>query len=330
MLRSSHRYVAEASDSSGRRLGDLTLAPDFGPAAECTHLEGVRRGYLPALLHHGPAVVVPVFEDPPYVANVQIRFDDADPAFEPPFIPWSYFQPWVEDSAGSLVRAGALGRGDSFVYRICAFPDASGSVGPGPDAEPVAMDLERVALAPRIARATPSGSAASVQKDFPVFVHRTVLDEARGLARAARDRETGGILVGHLHRDTDSSEVHLEITAQITAIYARAGPAHLEFTPETWSAVGDALTLRSRGERILGWWHYHPYFCRQCAPARRRHCPFSQPFFSRDDRELHGVVFYGAYNVALLVSDLGQTRLSCDWFGWRHGSIEARDCYLLP
>ena len=95
------------------------------------------------------------------------------------------------------------------------------------------------------------------------------------------------------------------------------------------SAVSDALALRNRNEIWLGWHHYHPFFCRRCERARRARCALSRPFFSRDDCELHRTVFDAAFSVALLLSDVGEESLRYDWFGWRHGRIAARGCYLL-
>jgi proteasome lid subunit RPN8/RPN11 len=337
-LRNFHRYVAEASSREGRRLGELPLTPDFTPAGEWSHLQGVRRGVLPALAHHGPGAVEPIFDGapgPPYVAGIRVHFDAAEPAYELPMIPWSYFQPCVECTATRLVEDGTLRTGESFVYRISAFPvpgehpvtDAAprGAV----HESPAPLALDSAPLASRLAHVERLCQAAWSAADLPLFVQPDVLDEATERARAAPDHETGGILVGHLVRDTDSPELYVEITAQIPALHARAGRTHLSFSPETWSAVSDALALRRRDEMWLGWWHSHPFFCRHCDAARRRLCTLSRPFFSRDDCELHRAVFDTAFSVALLLSNVGEGSLRYDWFGWRHGSIAPRGCYLL-
>jgi proteasome lid subunit RPN8/RPN11 len=337
-LRTNHRYVAEASASDGRRLGELVLAPDFTPAAEWSHLQGVRLGAFPALAHHGPCVVEPAYDETlgrPYVAGIRVRFEAADPAYEAPLIPWSYFQQCVEGSAKRLVVDGALRAGEAFVYRICAFP-AHGEQPAAAAAPEIAVDeacvalaLEHAALAPRLARAQRMCEAAWNTADFPLFVQPTVLDQTIEMARAAGEHETGGILVGHVRRDTASCEIHAEITAQIPATHAHAGPTHLRFTAQTWSAVSDALALRGRNEIWLGWHHYHPFFCRRCDPARRHQCVLSRPFFSREDCELHRTVFDAAFSVALLLTDIGEESPSCDWFGWRRGRVAARGCYLM-
>jgi hypothetical protein len=333
-LRTRHRYVAEASDRNGRRLGELVLEPDFTPAAEWSHLQGMRRGALPALAHHGPCVIEPAYDENlgrPYIAGIRVRFEAAEAAHEAPLIPWSYFQQCVEGSAMRLVEDGTMRAGESFVYRICAFPAPRDK--PAPDTPvgetPTSLMLDNAALAPRRARAARMCETAWNTADFPVFVQSNVLVEATELARAAGERETGGILVGHLLRDTITKEIHAEITAQIPATHAHAGSAHLRFTAETWSAVSDALALRNRNEIWLGWHHYHPFFCRRCDRPQRNRCVLSRPFFSRDDCELQRTVFDSAFSVALLLSDIGEEQLSYDWFGWRHGSVAARGCYLL-
>ncbi len=338
MLRNRYRYIAEASDGEDRRLGELMIAPDFVMAAEWSHFQGVRAGVLDSA-HHGPGEVEPVFDEaagPPYVEGIQVRFDSTGPTYRPPVIPWSYFHQSVEAAGTGLVEQGKLRSGDSFKYRLCAFPvhDARQSPAPAPlpivDDVAVPLPLESVPMAARLTRARSMGQSAWNAADYPVFVNGTVLDEVGEIARAAGERETGGILVGHLRRDTDSVETYAEITAQITAERARSGLASLTFTPETWTAVRDALALRRRNEIWLGWWHFHPHWCRRCPEVRRRQCVLSRPFFSRDDCELHRAVFDTAFSVALLLSDIGEASLRYDWFGWRHGSIAVRGCYRLP
>lgn len=330
--RSHHRYVAEATAADGRPLGELVLSPDFAPAAEWSHLQGVRRGVLPARAHCGPSVVEPVYDGvrgAPYVAGIRVRFDACDPAHDGPEIPWSYFQTCVEDSARRLVERGAVSTLDSIRYRVCAFPASPAEAAPAEPVGAAPLVLERMALAPRLDGAARLGGSAWESADMPVLVPPAVLDEAAAMARAAGEQETGGVLVGHLRRDAAAPDVYAEVTAQIPAAGADAGPAHLGFTAETWSSVGDALALRGRGEVWLGWWHYHPFFCRRCEPSRRSRCGLSRPFFSRADCEVHRAVFDAAYSIAWLFTDVGEPALRFDCFGWRYGGIAPRGCHLL-
>jgi proteasome lid subunit RPN8/RPN11 len=227
-----------------------------------------------------------------------------------------------------------LRAGETFRHRVYILPQTENDPVPtaGTDVESeetVPLKLKRAAIVRRLDGAGRLCPAAWNDLDFPLFVKPEVLAEATALAQSAGEWEIGGILVGYLHRDTDSPEVYAEITAQIPAALADAGHTYLGFTPQAWAAVSDALALRDLQEIILGWWHYHPFFCRHCDLARRHHCLLSRPFFSRDDQELHRVVFDTAFSVALLLSDIGEASLCCDWFGWRCGAVETRGCYLL-
>ncbi len=339
LLRSAHRYVAEALDLEGRRLGELSLTPDFSPAGEWSHLEGVRCGALDATAHHRSGVVEPVFDQttgPPYVTGFRVRFDAADPTYNGPEIPWNYFQQCVEGSSAQMVNNGTLRAGEQFVYRVCAILVDRNQQARSPgsdiviDDTPVTLALESVSLDRCLAGASRLGRSAWSNRDFPVFVPSSVLDEATEMVDAAGERETGGILIGYLRRDSESPELLAEITAQIPATHADAGHSHLTFTADTWSAVSDALALRGRNEILLGWWHSHPNFCRHCAAVMREQCALARPFFSRDDCELHRTVFDTAFSVALLISDVGEENLRYDWFGWRDGSIVTRGCHLFP
>jgi proteasome lid subunit RPN8/RPN11 len=166
-----------------------------------------------------------------------------------------------------------------------------------------------------------------------VFLPRRVLDEAVASARRAGDVETGGVLVGRLRRDGASAPpgLFVEITAQVPAPHTRAESTRLTFTAETWAAVQAAITLRRRGEVMLGWWHSHPDFCRlrHCPEERRAACPGAAPFFSPEDVHLHATCFPSAYQVALLVSDSTPDGMTWSLFGWAQGMVTARGFHVV-
>jgi proteasome lid subunit RPN8/RPN11 len=162
------------------------------------------------------------------------------------------------------------------------------------------------------------------EQDFPVLIPRTVLQECTAHSRTAGDVETGGVLVGNLHRDTDTHDIFACVTAEIRAEHTRADQTSLLFTAQTWADVDAALALRRQEEVMLGWWHSHPHFCRTCPPERQRSCVYSRPFFSEADRSVHRTVFPRGYSVALLLSWLGDDEPSCDLFGWQHAGIGMR------
>ena len=103
-------------------------------------------------------------------------------------------------------------------------------------------------------------------------------------------------------------------------------------TPDKFTKyiIQGAIGLRGREEMILGWWHTHPFFCRNCPQERRNRCPLSVPAFSPADRQLHREVFQAPWSVALLVSYLGREQPSFDCFVWNKGLIEAEPLHILP
>ena len=109
------------------------------------------------------------------------------------------------------------------------------------------------------------------------------------------------VLLGNLHRDPETGAIFLEVTAQIAAQHTVSNVAKLSFTAETWAAIDTAIKLRRKDEIKLGWWHYHPDWCRNCPPEKRRDCNGSNAFLSGQDVGLHRVCFSSAYHIAALL-----------------------------
>ncbi|MDA1076210.1 MAG: hypothetical protein O3A63_15845, partial [Proteobacteria bacterium] len=249
---------------------------------------------------------------------------------------WAQFNTtFLHDSvvrdASTLVQQGVLQPGAQFTYRLCAFTD------PMKVAEPDSQDfdLEAAPVDLRIGSAnmpvdtthcgTPSGTG-----ELPVVFVRSVLDEALRLARAARDLETGGVLLGGLRRDPSTRALFVEVTALITAPGSTGTATSLHFGPDTFVAVEEILKLRDLEEIMVGWWHSHPLFCARCPAAQRAVCEFRKPFFSEADRDVHRTLFPQAFSLALLISDLGELKQSADLFAWREGLITQRGFMTSP
>jgi proteasome lid subunit RPN8/RPN11 len=162
--------------------------------------------------------------------------------------------------------------------------------------------------------------------DIPVFVPEEVLDELRARTREQDDRETGGLLVGHVRRDLVQGDLFLAVTAQLPAQHVDATSTRLTFTSDTWTDFRSTLALRARQEVPLGWWHSHPvrHWCRNCTEDQRRVCSLGKGFLSADDRLLHRAVFPRAYSVALVVNDVERDDPTFSLFGWRRGLLDAR------
>ena len=238
---------------------------------------------------------------------------------------------------------GELEPGEPYVYHVCAYPIASESAekksvrNSRPESSAFSVDvvpdpipLVESQLESFRDRAMPADVECTDEGDVPVFFARSVIDEACALATEAGERETGGVLVGGLHRDPSKPEIFIEVVAQIPAKYAEATGTSFSFSPETWAAADAAIALRGRSELILGWWHSHPRFCNpECPDERRRACLLSKAFFSADDIHLHRVCFPQPYQVALLISDLPDTGSTPTVFGWRTGMVSARGYYAV-
>lgn len=330
-----YRFALDYYDAEGRRVGIVPVDPDWQPAREWAWFEGMRRGQLPPRTLHPPGVVEPVWHDElgaPICSCVRVLVPGAEGPVSAD-IPRSFFGGLAERAAATLVERGDLREGQTFRYHLLAYPmaeaaDAADDAALRVEPAEVALALHEVALDALAARAEPTDDDDD-PSDARVFVPRDVIGETLGLARASGELETGGVLVGVLHRDAGSPEIFLEVTAQIPARHARPGAAHFEFTPETWAAADAALRLRGRDEMLLGWWHFHPFFCRRCPEERRRICAFSRPFFSAADVHLHRACFPQAWQVALLVSDLPEEGLCSSLFGWRRGMVVPRGFDVL-
>jgi hypothetical protein len=326
-----YRFAVELFREDGGRLGQVPVTPDWEPAFEQARFDGIRRGLLPALAPGPAGTIEPVWHataGEPYVSALRAVVGPAASD-----IPTAYFNDLVRAAGARLVEAGTLGDGDTFRFLVTAYPAApaaSAPAGGGLAVEeiPQPLGLEETSLQPYLDGSLPCGTEG--EDDVPVFIPPGVLDETRTLARAAGEVETGGVLVGRLHHDAARPEVFVEVTAQIPARHTVPGQTKLTFTAETWAAVAAAMVLRDRGERMVGWWHYHPDFCRKCPPENRARCRFARPFFSAEDVHLHRVCFAPAWAVALLVSECPPPRgLETALFGWRGGMVTARGFRVL-
>jgi hypothetical protein len=351
-----YRYVADITNLDGEPIDQLPVTPDWDAAVQWAHFRGVRRGLVQPLMRASSVTVKPLWHPDfgePRVSGFQVILEDAGgsglgspPAADsaPRFtIPRTYLGADVERRTSRLVSEGKLFGGQRFLYQLSAFKkEAARASRPATHARgfrvedvPQRLPLTTASLAAHIDNSAPQESPLdpildrlAAGADMPVFIPERVISEAKTLARGAGDIETGGVLIGRLFRDSDSTEIFSVITALIPARHTVADHSSLTFTAETWAAVRAAVELRGENEILLGWIHSHPFWCRSCPHERRQLCPLMRPFFSRDDIALHRTVFPGAFNIAVLLSDLGESELRCDVYGWRFGMMMSRGYYL--
>lgn len=341
---SEYQYMIEVFRQDGSRLNRYPVTPDWVPAHEWCHFLGVRRGTLPPVLTPFITAIEPTWHPTlggPYVGGLSVTasshlYDStSERACITTVLPLGYFHRTFQQLSATLIKDGTLQPKDVITYSICAFPKEQPEQGDAqqPHArftvEEVVhpLPIEELSLtsyhqhSQHFEEETPPVQDVP---DMPVFFHAQIMKEAMALAKNAGDLETGGILIGHLHRDPTSKEIFLEVTAQIPATHTQAQQTSLSFTPETWAAVQAALTLRHQKEQWLGWWHCHPNFCKNCPEERQKTCTLSKPFFSQDDCNLHRQIFSRAFNIALLLTNRGPQGWATNAFGWRQGMIASR------
>lgn len=333
-----YRYSIEIRrDSDGTSLLQVPLAPDWSAALEWAHFSGARRGALPPVMADGSGTVEPIWHPdlgPPYVTafRAAVLGTSADVELE---IPRTYVRDYAQRAASTLVERGVLQAGEMFQYVVSAFPAASArahepSANGGFTVEAIAqpLPLHDTPLADFLRKAILA--PPSMEGDAPVFIPQAVVDQVKEHAERTANVESGGVLLGKLHRDVAVPEMFVEVTAFIPAPHTESTATKLTFTGETWAAVRAALALRRRNETMIGWAHHHPDWCRlrNCPLERRKECTATNAFYSAEDILLMATVFPRAFQVGLLLSE-SHAGFTASLFGWRHGMVAHRGYHRI-
>lgn len=335
MAHNCFRYVLELFTEE-RSLGMRPVCPDWEPALEGVAFDAIRYGFLPPQSGVESRQIEPVWDGrrgPPYVGSFRAVVAARESEEFAREIPVTYLGALARQESAALVKEGDLVPGQIFQYRVHAFPieentrDGAGGFVVEEESQSLRCDESR--LSRFVDSSWEECADSDVPGDLPTFVPDHLLQEATRQAEHAGGIETGGILVGRLHRDSTLGEMFLEVTAQIPAQHALAHSTKLTFTAETWAAARAAISLRGRDEMMIGWWHLHPDWCRQCPPENRRQCTLGNAFFSAEDVHLHRECFSRAYHVALLVTEKIDAGFTWTMFGWRRGLVEARSFRAL-
>jgi len=329
-VRHDYRFMLQMMREAGESLGQIRITPDWDPAIEWTRWVGFRTTHVWA----GEAAergVEPVWHSrlgDPIVDLFRVRLAGPGGAWCQDFPATPYFADQARVVAAGLVESGVVAVGDRVRYRVTAAVSqevagaASQFAFDAADAAPAPV-LRDTPLAPIVEGSIVSGEADA--EDYEVFLPQAVLDDVTTVTARAGESETGGVLIGHLHRDPVGGEIFGEVTAQIPARHTHGTAQKLTFTSDTWTDVRAALTLRRQDELMLGWWHSHPAFawCKDCPEVRQRTCRLASGFLSVDDKALHRAMFPRAFTLALLMTH-AVTGISPLLFGWRRGLIASR------
>jgi len=339
MTHNPYRYALVFYTRDGSPLDCVPVQVDWEPAAQWTRFAHIRRGRLPAVNGGGSEWIQPLWDriaGAPYLRGfrVLIAADGSSPV-ESAF-PLTYFGDVATQAFASLAKQRGTEAEKNWYFRVVAYlrredDERASPVRFSGEEQVTPLPLVESSLADFVCKARPAGFLEG--SDFGVFFTPNVLEEAAAMTRAADGRETGGVLIGTLHRDAAMPEIFAQVSAQIPAAHARGDAVKLTFTADTWTAVNAAIALRKRSEIYLGYWHSHPVreWCRsnECSPEKQKNCPLAKGFFSLDDKALLRAVFPRAYSLGLVVNDPAFGELTFSLFGWRDGSIEPRGFYRL-
>ncbi len=326
----THRLIVEIRRLDGTLVHTEALVPDWEPAEAWTRYAGAR---ALGLTEHAPDEQLrmeprwtPELGEP-HLQGFRVHMVQARRRWWEDFDSNAYFADAVRAVVARCREAKGLDRDDTVAWTILAY-DGTEPAGAGAEAfRTEERSRPWVFQDRRFPPATPPerGADTDTVAHTPVVVPASLITEVHALARGASDRETGGILVGHLCRDEATQDIWMDVTAQIPARHTAGDSVSLTFTSDTWTDVRNAVTLRGANEQLLGWWHSHPaqLWCAKCPEERQRACHLAAGFLSAEDRALHRTIFPDAYTVALVVttSIAGvRTRL----FVWNHGVLEPR------
>jgi hypothetical protein len=336
MLKDDYRYALLLFRRDGSALGSASVTVDWEPAAEWTRFYNARRGGIP-LCGEGIASIEPLWdrtEGEPYMRGFRVAYASGGQKVTSDF-PSGYFSELAAKASAEFVKRGKLEAGDTYLFQAVAFAkNGNGKPAEGPALEVVEekpyLEFVESRLDDFQRRSLPAGVVDA--DDMPVFIPQRVLDEAAALTRGVEGRETGGVLIGRLHRDAGLPEIFAEVSAQIPAEHTRGTVTKLTFTAETWSAASAAIRLRNQGEVYLGYWHSHPVreWCRnkECTLEKQKNCRLAKNFFSEDDVTVMRAAFPRGHSVGLVANDTA-FGLSFSLFGWREGKIQSRGFSIL-
>lgn len=355
MTTGGYHYFIEITRADEEPIGRIPVRTDWVPAVEDAYFQYQRKHNLPP--DPGNPTINPVFlpESKLYMSGFYVSLPGGNGDSGYPFTT-SYFKSTAQLMAEQLIREGHLNNGDYYRYGIIAVPrneiDSSTMREEHTPKkkrtftiEERRPDLNLIDTSHKgiLENCNPTGLFYT--QDYPVIIPMSILKSSAILTRQAGALETGGIFIGHLHRDPKSFEILGEVTAQIPLRHAQSELTTLKFTDETWCAIRSAIKLRNKNEKMLGWWHSHSFLKRMETGVQKqdndgeKNENKSPPdtdmskqcnalFMSLHDYILHRAVFPKAYSIALVISDCPESGITMALYGWRRGEIQERGFYI--
>ncbi|MBN2329698.1 MAG: hypothetical protein JXR73_21330 [Candidatus Omnitrophica bacterium] len=333
MIENHYDYCVEIHSKEDGLIAKCRMNIDWAPAVEDALWRGICLGVLDAFHPDGDIAIEPSFDpelQAPYIAGFSIRLPIANHPFSVEFNS-QYFWMQLYPLTSLLHQQNQSGDKNAYYYQFFAMKKSSFV-----ETE-TKSSIKIKALEPAFSMISidlqsyreKSESVDNPQKEFPVFIRRTVLDECIEQSKEAGSLEIGGVLLGSVGKDKD--ETFLEITHQIP-VQSPGTLNKLEFKPETWEYMRWKVQQRGVQGDWIGWWHTHSYLkdvCHKCEKYKTNSCHAGSLFFSTDDYAVQRTVFPRAYSVALVIGESPCAGLQYGLWGWRKGLMERRGFYVL-
>lgn len=312
---------------------------DFGHAIRQTSFDAFRNGLVDTYqVLPAETRIEPIFPDAgassPKAKGFCVTIPTADGCRNRCEFDISFFRPVANRLRAELVRTNVMTEQQELYFRLNAFMDDLAPVRP---ANRLALSLGpptaniSVADGSRRDFAPVETWGGQVETDLPVLIDQLVLDEAVAEARDTPEREVAGFLLGQLIREQDSKQLFVAVTGLASAgSTTQATAASVTYTPASFAEVRNMITLRARGESVVGWYHSHPFkLCAECPLPTPPECIAKVLFYSQDDMHLMETTFEQPFMVGLLVAveeRIEQTvgHLPVKLYGWREGEIKER------
>jgi proteasome lid subunit RPN8/RPN11 len=333
------RLEFRIEDGPPIRAERLTPA-DFARAVQAAYFDALRRGKLD---EYDPAATAAIIE-PRFVRNsgaplttgFRVLIPTPHGARHELDFGLSFFHNRASRVRAELTRDQQAASEVSVYYHLAAYLD-------GDDVKPagncrLSIEPERTTIpihaGPAIDARTTTAWDDPQPDDLPVFIARSVLDDALAQARRCPEREVGGVLLGKLRRDP-AGRLYLDVTCQVPAEGAEATSTSVTFTPAVWERARQIAGLRCQGEIFVGWVHSHPFrLCAECPLPTPPECLAKVLFFSADDEFLMELSFAQPFMVGLLTAveprlETALGHLPVRLYGWRKGEIQARGFYVV-
>jgi hypothetical protein len=315
---------------------------DFERARMAANWAGFQSGLLPEFAPgRAPSRIEPIFANPDggsrRATGFVVEITTAGGNAHRETFSLDHFRIRARRTAAELVRLGLVTGANSLRYGLTASPAYDRDIAIDGPIFTLEEALAAVAILPasRESFGPEEPCDAPRTEDFPVLIHRHVIDEAIVEAAGSPENETGGFLLGHLRLDSASRRPFLEVTDLVPAQSTEASIISVTFTPLSWAHVRRLIDIRGEGEILVGWMHSHPFrFCADCPIPAPEECITKILFFSRDDEFVMEAAFPQPYMVGLLAgleprleAAIGHKPVRL--FGWDRGVIRARGFHLI-